>query len=377
MNVQEIKNLFADANVESINLAELVIDAGTQMRDKMNKNAIENYAHAMSEGRAKEFPEILVVALNHSVSMPDGSLLEDGALVLVDGFHRTEAAHSAKLATFQAKVVSADLETAKLFAMTANSEHGAQMSGKDYQKSIRELYSLNASWREHGKGKEMAALFGCSTKTVERALKVVKAEIKAQAFKMFSEGATDEQVAEFAVMHVKTAAEWRKEWEAATAKAEAKDSAGSDTGSDKQEETKDSKNPMDLSFAEVLRLKDSALKAQLLKMLMDSIKEDSAKQEEPQPEPEQEEEPQQEEKEPENVQGDSMEDLAKEWAAKDCWELFGKTHAQFQAMKNPKSALKRAYSKLLIKCHSDKYGKDNAALKVLTEAFAKASKYFK
>lgn len=385
-NIIEIKALFNNALTESVKINELVLDAGTQMRQKVNAVAVENYSHAMLEGKADEFPEILVVSLNHPVEMPDGSTLEIGSLVLVDGFHRVEAAHNAKLATFNGRVVEASLETAKYFAMTANSEHGAQLAGKDYQNAIRELYNLNVTWREHGKGKEIAALFGCSTKTVERALKVVKAEIKAEAFAMFKAGATNEDVAEFAVIHIKTAKEWRSEWEDACVKEEEKAKKKAEEGESekKEEKQKDPKNPMDLSFAEVLRLKDTALKASMLKMLMDAIKEDSQsfteepKQEDEQPQPEPEEtteEAAQDSDDP--IIDDVMDKLAAEWAQMDEWALFGKSKADFMAMANPKAALKRAYNKLLKQCHSDKFGKDNAALTLLVEAFAKASKYCK
>lgn len=376
LNVEQIKSLFDNASLETINLSDVVLNAGTQMREKTDSARIEDYREAMANGDAPKFPPIKLIALKEPVTLPDGVELMTGALILVDGFHRCDGAVKAKLAKFQAEIVEGDLETAKYYAMTANSDHGVSLKGKDYQNAIRELYELNASWREHGKQKEIAALFGCSTKTVERALKVVKAAIKAEAFKMFEQGATDQQVADFAVMHVKTAAEWREDWE--DSKPKEKEDKEDKEPNNKEDKEPDTNNPMDLTMGQVLRLKDKVLKAKLLKLLMDSIKADNETEEpEPQPEPEPHPEPEEAEEEPEETNDDSyIADLAKQWKGKTCWEILGKTKEELGALKNPKTGLKRAYTKQLKGCHSDQYD-NNEALEILKDALSQASKYFK
>lgn len=382
-NLDTIAAMFNSSPVETILLKDLILDAGTQQRVKLNAQSVENYTANFEEGQVKDFPPVDVVQLTEAVTMPDGSVIESGALILVDGFHRIDSANKAKLQGFHARVAQGTLEDAKYYAMTANSTHGTQMGGKDYQKAIQELYNMSPSWREHGKGKEMAQLFGCSTKTIERALKAIKAAIKAEAFKMFEAGASDQDVAEFAVIHEKTAKTWREEWEASKPSNDPKDD---DTGDDSEDPKDAEKNPLDLSFGQVLRLKNPTLKAQLLKMLMDAIKTDNSQgsqeapeepQEAPKAEPKQPE-PEAEKVEPEAVQGQSeaMTALFNEWKAKDCWGLFGKTRDQFLAMKNPKTAVKRAYTKLLKQCHSDIHG-DNEALELLKTYMAEVSRHIK
>lgn len=380
-DLNKISAMFNASPVETILLKDLILDAGTQQRVKLNSQSVENYTANFEDGQVKDFPPVDVVQLTEPVTMPDGSIIEAGALILVDGFHRIDSASKAKLTGFHARVAQATLEDAKYYAMTANSTHGTQMGGKDYQKAIQELYNMSPSWREHGKGKEMAQLFGCSTKTIERALKAIKAAIKAEAFKMFEAGATNVEVAEFAVIHEKTAQTWREEWEATKAP---KDDPKDNDPSDSDEDPKDAEeNPLDLSFGQVLRLKNPTLKAQLLKMLLDAVKGDSASSSSEAPQDAPKADPKQPDPEPASVepeasqeQLDPMQALFNEWDGKDCWEIFGKTLDQFLAMKNPKQALKRAYNKLLKQCHSDIHG-DNKALELLKGFMAEASRHIK
>jgi hypothetical protein len=387
LNIDKIQALFDGSAIETIKLEHLVMDAGTQSRAKLNPLAVEKYTANFEDGMVKEFPPVDVIQLTEPVTLPDSSVLEEGALILVDGFHRVKAATGAKLTEFKARIAKGTLEDAKYYGMQANSTHGTQLGGKDYQSAIRKLYEMDAVWREHGQGKVMAKLFSCSTKTIERALKAIKAEIKAQAFKMFAEGADNETVAHFAVIHEKTAQAWREEWEKTQAKpdegssSEESEGEGSSSEGSSSEGDTEEIHMMDLTFGQVLRLKNPDLKAQLLKMLMDSIKADNKPERAPwEPEETPEEQPQDEpEKTPEEPATEpekpAIEQLHDDWRDKDCWELFGKTKEELEGLKNPKSAIKRAYTKLLKKCHSDHHG-DNEALNHLKECLKVISSHF-
>lgn len=371
-NKETIANLFAQSIEEHVNLAEIIVDAGTQQRAKMNADAIENYMHAMQNGEANEFPEIKLVRLVEPVTLPDGTTLETGALILVDGFHRTEAAVGAKLGTFQALIADGTLQDAIYYSMTANATNGVNLQGKDYQIAIKKLYTLDGGyWREHGRKKEIAALFGCSTKTVERATAAIDKATKAEAFKLFEKGEDLQHIADISFKSLKTIKQWFEEWtKAQEGKEEPKGPEGAEGTNQEQHKNADVDNPLDLTFAQVLALKDSTLKAKLLKLLTDSIAKDS--QEEPQQE-EPKEEPQQDAEEPE---GDAMKDLANQWRGQDWWVILGLDLVKLNGMAKPKAAIKRAYNKALKQCHSDKHGA-NEALEILKDALAASGKMYK
>lgn len=377
MNLDTIKNLFDNAQPCTVDLKTVITDAGTQQRAAVNKQAIEDYTANMQAGQAPNFPRIRVVRLTAPITLPDGSTAEIGAEVLVDGFQRREGALGAKLHTFQGEYVEATLEEAIYFSMCANSTNGVKMGGKDYQNAIKNLYTLDAKWRGHGMKQEIAKLLGCSTKTVQRATTAIDKATKAEAFRMFEAGYNDADVAAFAFITEKTAGEWRKEWqESKKGKDEPK---GSQSGTD--EDPKDSTgtndnagsdNPLDLTFAQVLQLKDPAIKAKLLKMLMDSIQADNQSEPEPEPQPEPEPEP---EPEP-SVNDDRLDELAATWSKLDCWGILGTSLAKLAKLKQPKTGLQRAYNKMLKQVHPDKYG-ESKALEMLKDALAQAQKEIK
>ncbi|WFZ78566.1 hypothetical protein MQM1_084 [Aeromonas phage vB_AsaP_MQM1] len=371
-NADLIENLFEMAQEKAVVITQLVLDAGTQCRAKLNKEQAENYAANMLAGTANEFPAVKVARLTESVQMPDGSLLEAGALVLVDGFHRIEGASQAKLETFKAELVDCTLEDAIYYSMRANNTNGLSFVGKDYQNAVRKLYQLDAAWREHGKKKEIAIMFGCSEKTVQRATAAIDKDIKAEAFKMFEAGATDAEVAAFAVISTQTAANWRTEWEAA--KQGSNNDPENPQGSDNEPEQDGPKNPMDMTLSQILALKDSPVKAIALKLLMDSIKKDG--QAEPEAQAKQDDEPPFEAEPQEGVKDDKAAKLAEEWKGKDCWFILGLNRDELAKLANPKAAIKRAYAKQLKQCHPDHYG-ENEACKMLKEAQDEASKWFR
>ena len=380
-NAKRIETLFDGATRGFTKINLLVLDAGTQCRSKLNKEQAENYAANMLAGKAPEFPAVKVAHLTESVQMPDGSTLETGALVLVDGFHRVDGAHAAKLETFQTETVDCTLEDAIYYAMRANSTNGLSFVGKDYQTAIRKLYSMDKAWQEHGKKKEIAEMFGCSEKTVQRATAAIDKEIKAESFKMFDAGYSDEDIAAYAVITIQTAQAWRKEWEEAKAGAGSEGDEGGGAG-DAGNDNAGTGNPLDLTFAQVLALKDSGVKAQLLKMLMDSIKADAGKaKEDPKAAPEDDIPPfDADDKEPEGtsegVKDNKAAELAKKWKVLTCWEIMGLERDKLAAMANPKAAIKRAFAKNLKECHPDHYG-ENEACDMLKNAQDKILKYFK
>lgn len=372
-NLDTIANLFNNAVEKHVNLSQIIMDAGTQQRASMDKQAIENYMEAMQAGQAPEFPPVKLVELTEPVTLPDGTELEIGATVLADGFHRIESAVGAKLGTFQSLVAKGTLQDAIYYSMTANSQNGVNLKGKDYQQAIKKLYTMDGGyWRQHGRKQEIAALFGCSTKTVERATQAIDKATKAEAFKMFEQGASIDEVAAMAHKSEKTVKQWFDEWKEIQDKNnEPKgDQDGTEGTNQEQHTNAGDNNPLDLTFAQVLALKDQELKTKLLKLLLDSM-EPLPEQDEPQPE--------QDEPQPE-PQGDdedaAMIELANKWRGLDWWDVLGLDLSKLNSLANPKAAIKRAYNKALKQCHSDKFGA-NEALEILKDALAAANKMFK
>lgn len=375
-NMETIANLFNGAIEQDVKLAEIITDAGTQQRAAMDKQAIENYTAAMENGEADNFPAIKLVRLSEDVTMKDGSIIQAGALVLVDGFHRVGGAVGAKLQTFKAEIADGTLQDAIYFSMTANSQNGVNLKGKDYQQAIKKLYTMDGGyWREHGRKKEIASLFGCSTKTVERAVSAIDKATKAEAFKLFEQGASDDEVAAASFKSLKTIKQWREEWEKTQ-----QDNQGSqggeqgagEQGTNQEEHTNaGDDNPLNLTFEQVLKLKNKDLQRKLLALLMDACGVQEQAQEEPQQEAQ--EEPQEE---PESVDANPTDAIANEWRGLDWWDILGLDLAALNGLKNPKAAIKRAYNKQLKRVHSDKYG-ENEALEILKDALAAANKMFK
>lgn len=380
-NLETIQDLFINATEEHVNLSEIILDAGTQQRSKINAQAVENYSEAMLDGQAPEFPPVKLIRLNEPVTLPDSSILEIGTLILADGFHRLEAAVSAKLGTFQSLIADGSLQDAIYYSMTANSTNGVNLQGKDYQNAIKKLYTLDGGyWREHGRKKEIAALFGCSTKTVERATSAIDKATKAEAFKLFEQGASLNEVAEISFKSLKTIKEWFAEWEESKAKDKPNndgESGSGESGSGEHTNAGDN-NPLDLTFTQVLALKDSDLKLRLLKLLMDScgIKADT-KEETKEPEQEDDVPPFETDEEPKGTNDNTIiDELVKQWKGKDWWDILGLDLIKLKDLSKPAAAIKRAYNKQLKQCHSDKFG-ENEALDILKNAMAESKKMYK
>ncbi|AHK11943.1 putative streptomycin biosynthesis operon regulatory protein [Vibrio phage CHOED] len=378
INVEDIQSMFVGAIREQVNLSTIVIDAGTQQRASVDKQAIENYAEAMLAGQANNFPAIELVELTEPVSMPDGSVIEAGARVLVDGFQRTSAALIAKLGTFHADIVKGTLKDAIYYSMTANRRNGVNFKGNDYQNAIKQLYLLDGGyWRAHGRKQEIAALLGCSAKTVERATAAIDKKTKAEAFAMFEQGATLQEVAEFAFKSEKTIKEWFAEWQDIKAKQGANEGQGEQGTNQEQSTNAGENNPLDLTFAQVLALTNTDLKNKLLRLLMDSCGyQGEPQQEDAQPN----EEPQEDDSAPFDTDEESNENpmgaIASSWRGRDWWDVLELDLAALQGLKNPKAAIKRAYNKQLKRVHSDKFG-ENEALEILKDALAAANTMFK
>jgi len=110
--------------IKRVNIELIRQDGGTQARECMNSEAIQEYAASMSEGA--EFPPVV--------------LFFDGQVYwLGDGFHRVAAGRQAKQKTVLAEVHDGGFREALLFAVGANASHGLRRTNADKQRAVSRL----------------------------------------------------------------------------------------------------------------------------------------------------------------------------------------------------------------------------------------------
>lgn len=361
MNITNLETIFDSITGTMQPIASLVLDAGTQQRAKTDKNAIEGYTENMKQNGVESWEPIQVIQTSNTVTLPDGSELEAGAYVLVNGFQRLDACIGANYDTFPTKVCEGTYEEAIYYSMIANKRNGVSLKGADYQKAIKKLYALDGTWREHGKKKELALLFGCSVKTVTRAVDTIDKEIKQQAFNMFADGKTNNDVMAFAHKALNTIKTWREEYELTLEEKET-ERENKEREEKAADEAKNDLAYLEMTIGDALKITDKTIQQAILTLLSQSF--DTP---EPQPEPQgATDEPEQDK--PEST-GDAMTDLANEWMLLDNYGIHGTTKEKVEKYVNKKAQLNRLHKLALKKCHPDQHGK-NVACELLVNAFA-------
>lgn len=117
---------------ETLAIARLRRDGGTQPRATLDPATVEAYAEGVREGSA--FPPVIV--------------FHDGTdHWLADGFHRTEAHVAAGLAAIHADIRAGTRRDAVLFACGANATHGLRRTTDDKRRAVILLLS-DPEWRD-------------------------------------------------------------------------------------------------------------------------------------------------------------------------------------------------------------------------------------
>lgn len=113
-------------NEQTIPIDEVRIDGGTQPRQSLDEETIQQYAQQMIEGEA--FPPVTVY--------------QDGAdLWLADGFHRYHAVRKSNRTEIAADVRPGTRRDAILFSVGANAAHGLRRTNTDKRKAVTTLLS--------------------------------------------------------------------------------------------------------------------------------------------------------------------------------------------------------------------------------------------
>jgi hypothetical protein len=139
--------------MKELNIADIRIDGGTQIRKQLNQDKVDEYAQQMDDGVV--FPPITVFF--------DGS-----SNWLASGFHRLFGEKKRGSATIKAIVKNGTTEDATLFALGDN-KHGLNMTAEDYRRSI-EIMLKHPKWSEWSNIK-IAEWIGTSAMTVGRVKK--------------------------------------------------------------------------------------------------------------------------------------------------------------------------------------------------------------
>jgi hypothetical protein len=139
--------------VQELNIADIRIDGGTQIRKQLNQDKVDEYAQQMEDGVV--FPPITVFF--------DGS-----SYWLASGFHRLFGEKKRGSSTIKAVVKNGTIEDATLFALGDN-KHGLNMTAEDYRRSI-EIMLKHPKWGEWSNIK-IAEWIGTSASTVARVKK--------------------------------------------------------------------------------------------------------------------------------------------------------------------------------------------------------------
>ncbi len=136
---------------ESIPIANLRLDGGTQPRAALDFDAIEDYTDAMNAGA--RFPPVTV--------------FYDGEHYwLADGFHRIKAAYAAGLDAVECEIRQGTLEEAQWYSFSANKSNGLRRTCHDKQRAA-ESALLHPKCKGHS-DYAVARHVGCSREWVRR-----------------------------------------------------------------------------------------------------------------------------------------------------------------------------------------------------------------
>lgn len=122
--------------IVSVGLESVVRDPAMQVRNRMEDRLVRDYAKAMENGAA--FPPIQLAEVN-------------GALLLVDGWHRHAAAHSIGREVMDAVVTKMTRKEAQKASATANTRHGKPLKSSEYRTAFKNFIKGGGHKRTDGK----------------------------------------------------------------------------------------------------------------------------------------------------------------------------------------------------------------------------------
>lgn len=114
----------SESSIQSIEIARIRMDGGTQPRSQLYENVVNDYAEDMKQG----------------VAFPPITLYYDGKEYwLADGFHRVKAHETIGTKEITAEVYLGGQRDAVLFAVGANAAHGLRRTNADKRRAVERL----------------------------------------------------------------------------------------------------------------------------------------------------------------------------------------------------------------------------------------------
>jgi hypothetical protein len=146
--------------MKKLNLNVIRLDGGTQAREKLNQEVVQEYSEHMKEGDL--FPPVVV--------------FHDGAdYWLADGYHRYFATKANGLVSIECDVKTGTLDDAFLYAVSTEAnggnKRGLSMTAADYRKAILTMFR-HPKWKEWTNA-AIAKHVGVSKMTVGRVKKMM------------------------------------------------------------------------------------------------------------------------------------------------------------------------------------------------------------
>lgn len=114
----------SESSIQSIAIAKIRMDGGTQPRSKLYEDVVGDYIEDMKQGA--EFPPVIVFY--------DGT-----EYWLADGFHRVRAREAIGVEEIAAEVIPGELRDAILYSVGANASHGFRRTNADKHRAIERL----------------------------------------------------------------------------------------------------------------------------------------------------------------------------------------------------------------------------------------------
>ena len=149
MPPQKPKSESSESTIQSVEIAKIRMDGGTQPRSRLYEEVVEDYAEDMKQGA--EFPPVVIYY--------DGE-----EYWLADGFHRVRAKEAIGASEVTAEVILGDLRDAILHSVGANAAHGLRRTNADKRRAVNRLVR-DYDWRKWS-DREIARRCGVSGKFV-------------------------------------------------------------------------------------------------------------------------------------------------------------------------------------------------------------------
>lgn len=150
------KSESSESSIQSVEIAKIRMDGGTQPRSKLYEDVVTDYAEDMEQGA--EFPPVIVYY--------DGK-----EYWLADGFHRVRATEKIGIKEVKSEVYPGTQRDAVLYAVGANAIHGLRRTNADKRRAVERLLRDDewSRWSD----KEISRRCGVSSTMVNNARKAI------------------------------------------------------------------------------------------------------------------------------------------------------------------------------------------------------------